>query len=79
MYLNVRFRGLLENLFFFLFCSFHLFIYSLGATGVHCELNSKGLDIPSFIDFYQRHPIGDAFKLVTFGAGAKIATRLKSV
>lgn len=64
-----------KNFFFF----FVLFIYSLGATGVHCELYSKGLDIPSFIDFYQRHPIGDAFKLVTFGAGAKIATRLKSV
>lgn len=48
MYLNVRFRGLF-GLFFFFF--FYLFIDSLGATGVHCELYSEGLDIPSFIDF----------------------------
>lgn len=33
------------------FFVFYLFIDSLGATGVHCELYSEGLDIPSFIDF----------------------------
>lgn len=33
------------------FFVFYLFIDSLGATGVHCELYSEGLDIPFFIDF----------------------------
>lgn len=33
------------------FFVFYLFNDSLGATGVHCELYSEGLDIPSFIDF----------------------------
>lgn len=33
------------------FFVFDLFFYSLGVTGVHCELYSEGLDIPSFIDF----------------------------
>ena len=50
MYLNVRFRGILEtfSVVFFVFVFFNLFIYSLGVTGVHCELYSEGLDIPSF-------------------------------
>lgn len=37
----------LEKVFLF----FDLFFYSLGVTGVHCELYSEGLDIPSVIDF----------------------------
>lgn len=68
--------------FLLFFCFFFLIIYSLGATGVQCELYySEGLDIPSsFIDFrYAKLTRASASKLVTFGAGAKIATRLKSM
>lgn len=65
------------------FCFVFIFIiYSLGAASVQCELYySEGLDIPSsFIDFRNAKLIwASASKLVTFGAGAKIATRLKSM
>lgn len=77
----MNFLGNLFVLFCF-FVYFFLIIYSLGATGVQCELYySEGLDIPSsFIDFrYAKLTRASASKLVTFGAGAKIATRLKSM
>lgn len=51
---------------------FETFTDSLGATGVH-----RSLSLCIFVDVQTRRALGDAFKLVTFGAGAKIATRLK--
>lgn len=53
MYLNVRFRGLFQNMFCFsVFCFFFIFSLTvLGATGVQCELYSEGLHIPSFLEF----------------------------
>lgn len=67
MYLNVH----LEDV------CLYLFIYSSGATGVHWELYSEG-SYPFFINL-EAYAVVNAFKPVTFGAGAKNATRLESM